>query len=62
MERFLSFVGYVGVGAGAESMAAGQLHGVAAPASSALASSELETDLYPLIDLVFLASGPKFRF
>ncbi len=41
-------------------MAAGQPHGVLAPASSASTSSELETDSYPLVGLGFFASNPGF--
>ncbi len=58
LERFLSFVGDIAFGAGAESMAAGQPHGVAAPESSASTSSDLEIDSYPLIEQVFFASDP----
>ncbi len=47
-------MGEVAFGVGAESMAASWPHCVAAPASSASTSPESETDLYPLIGLVFL--------
>ncbi len=42
-------------------MAAGQPHGVTAPASSASISSESESDSYRLVDLDFFILGPGFR-
>ncbi len=41
-------------------MAVSRPHVVAAPAFSASMSSELESDLYSLIDLDFLVPGPLF--
>ncbi len=56
----MSLIGEVAFGEGAESMAASWLHDVVALASSASTSSELELDLYPVIDLDLLVLGPVF--
>ncbi len=61
MEGFLSFIRVVAFRAGAESVAAGWPHSVAASASSALISSELYSDLYPLINLGFLLQAKRLR-